>query len=72
MHQLRYLPGDVPGYVRGESAGSLNQIVEKYWLKGTIAEGVPPEEFGDCTLRAAEGCCSEIIPIEESQDPLLR
>jgi len=52
--------------------GSLNQIVEKYRLKGTIAEGVPPEKFGDCTLRAAEGCCSEIIPIEESQDPLLR
>jgi len=45
---------------------SLNQIVKKYRLKGNIAEGVPPEEFEDCTRRAAEGCCSEVIHIEES------
>ena len=45
---------------------SLNQIVEKLWLKRNIAEGVPFESFEDCTVRAAELCCAEIIHVEES------
>jgi ferredoxin len=45
---------------------SLNQIVEKYRLKGDIAVGVPSEAFEDCTVRAAELCCAEVIHVEES------
>jgi ferredoxin len=45
---------------------SLNQIVEKYRLKRNNAEGVPPEAFEDCTVRAAELCCAEVIHVEES------
>ncbi len=46
---------------------SLNQIVEKYRVKGNIAEGVPPEEFEDCTVKAAEDCCVEVIHVEKEQ-----
>jgi ferredoxin len=45
---------------------SFNQIVEKYRLKGNNAEGVPPEAYEDCSVRAAELCCAEVIHIEES------
>jgi ferredoxin len=45
---------------------SLNQIVEKYRLKGNNAVGIPPETFEDCAVRAAELCCAEVIHVEES------
>jgi len=39
--------------------------VEKYRIKGNKAEGRPPAEFEDCSARAAESCCSEVIHVEE-------
>lgn len=45
---------------------SLNQIVEKYRLNGNNAEGVPTKAYEDCSVRAAELCCAEVIHVEES------
>lgn len=44
---------------------SFSQIVEKYRLNGNNAEGRPTEEFEDCSARAAESCCAEVIHVEE-------
>jgi len=44
---------------------SFSQIVEKYRLNGNNAEGRPAEEFEDCSARAAEDCCAEVIHVEE-------
>jgi len=44
---------------------SFSQIVEKYRLNKNNAEGRPAEEFEDCSARAAEDCCAEVIHIEE-------
>jgi ferredoxin len=45
---------------------SLIRSLKNTRLKGNIAIGGPSEAFEDCTVRAAELCCAEVIHIEGS------
>jgi ferredoxin len=43
---------------------SFSQIVEKYRVNKDNAVGKPPAESGECSAKAADLCCAEVIHIE--------
>jgi ferredoxin len=43
---------------------SFSQIVEKYRVNKDNAVGKPPAEFEECSAKAADLCCAEVIHIE--------
>ncbi len=43
---------------------SFSEIVERFRISGSNAEGRPSEDFEDCAARAAADCCAEVISIE--------
>ena len=48
-----------------ENEDGMSQIVESYRVDGDPVVGEVPDELGECTRTAAEGCPVEIIHVEE-------
>jgi ferredoxin len=55
-----------PGFFEQNPDNSFSQVIEKFRLKGDIAQGNPLPELNDCARDASELCPVQIIRIEES------
>jgi ferredoxin len=52
-----------PGFFEENPDDSFSQIVEKFRIGGSIAEGTPPDDMEACTVDAADLCPVSVITL---------
>jgi ferredoxin len=57
-----------PGLFEQDPDDSFSRIIEKYRIKGNIAEGTPTDDLAACAQEAADLCPVQIISIQEQTE----